>query len=183
MYCPNCGKTNSADQKFCRSCGLGLERIAQSVAEQLPREGLDKQLQDRTRVVDRWLNIVGGTAVSILVVGVLWGIIYKIIIVKGDVLEGSIFLAFVIAIILFASLAYYQNAVLKSGATQQRGRTGSFPSQNTAELIPESSAPLISSVTENTTELLLTEKDNIQSKDLDRVAGVLSPDESRDPKQ
>ena len=100
MYCPNCGKTNSAEQKFCRSCGLGLEKIVQSIAEQLPREGLDKQLQDRTRVVDRWLNIIGGTAVSILVVSVLWGIIYKIIIVKGEVLEGSIFLAFVLAIIL-----------------------------------------------------------------------------------
>ena len=30
MYCPNCGKTNSPEQRFCRSCGLGLEKIVQS---------------------------------------------------------------------------------------------------------------------------------------------------------
>jgi hypothetical protein len=35
MYCPKCGKENAADQRFCRSCGLRLERISQSVVEEL----------------------------------------------------------------------------------------------------------------------------------------------------
>jgi len=161
MYCPNCGKTNSAEQKFCRSCGLGLEKIVQSIAEQLPREELDKQLQDRTRVVDRWLNIIGGTALSILVVSVLSGIIYKIIIVKGEVLEGSIFLAFVLAIILFALLAFYQNSMLKSATKGQIGRP--HP-KDTAELLPGSSAESLSSVTERTTELLMAERKDTESQ-------------------
>ncbi|HXC70860.1 MAG TPA: zinc-ribbon domain-containing protein [Pyrinomonadaceae bacterium] len=30
MYCPNCGTKTSANQNFCRACGLGLEKIALS---------------------------------------------------------------------------------------------------------------------------------------------------------
>src|SRR6185436_14203021 len=81
MYCPNCGKSNSAEQKFCRSCGLSLEKTVQSLADQLPALELDKQLRERERKVDRLINIVAGSAISIVVVGVLWGIIYEIIIV------------------------------------------------------------------------------------------------------
>ncbi|MEW6212145.1 MAG: zinc-ribbon domain-containing protein [Acidobacteriota bacterium] len=55
MYCPNCGKTNLAEQNFCRSCGLNLEKISHSIAEHLPAEDLDKHIQDRRRIVDCWI--------------------------------------------------------------------------------------------------------------------------------
>lgn len=38
MHCPNCGTETSAGQKFCRACGLSLERIAQLLAELLPED-------------------------------------------------------------------------------------------------------------------------------------------------
>jgi positive regulator of sigma E activity len=31
MYCTNCGKDNSNEQKFCRSCGLSLQMIPRSL--------------------------------------------------------------------------------------------------------------------------------------------------------
>ena len=52
MYCPNCGNKNAEGQKFCRSCGLGLEKIAQSVSEQLPTVTV-KNLQERTEKLER----------------------------------------------------------------------------------------------------------------------------------
>lgn len=71
MYCPNCGKENSAEQKFCRLCGLSLEQAVQSLAEQLPALELDKNLRVRQARVDRLITIVAGGAISIVVGGVL----------------------------------------------------------------------------------------------------------------
>jgi zinc-ribbon domain len=35
MYCPGCGTETSENQKFCRSCGMGLQMISQAVAKHL----------------------------------------------------------------------------------------------------------------------------------------------------
>jgi hypothetical protein len=39
MFCPNCGKDNSTGQRFCRSCGMGLEAVSQVVASELSAGG------------------------------------------------------------------------------------------------------------------------------------------------
>jgi hypothetical protein len=35
MNCPSCGTETSKNQKFCRSCGMGLQMISQAVAKHL----------------------------------------------------------------------------------------------------------------------------------------------------
>src|SRR5262245_21346628 len=44
MYCPNCSKENSAEQKFCRFCGMALQTGARGVAEHLATGSPDEQL-------------------------------------------------------------------------------------------------------------------------------------------
>lgn len=53
MYCPNCGTITSSDQSYCRACGLGLEKIAQSLIEQRPTE-FEESLQQRKERIERW---------------------------------------------------------------------------------------------------------------------------------
>ncbi len=64
MYCPNCGTKTSADQNFCRACGLGLEKIALSLNEQLPTK-VDLSLQQRK---DRFEKL-GVAALSVFGLG------------------------------------------------------------------------------------------------------------------
>ena len=66
MYCPNCGTTISSDQSFCRACGLGLEKIAQSLIEQRPNE-FAESLQQRKERIERW----GVAALSVFGLGVI----------------------------------------------------------------------------------------------------------------
>src|SRR5688572_19799160 len=108
MYCPNCGNQNSADQKFCRSCGLGLQKVAQTLSEQLPTK-LDVSLQQKKERFER----LGVAALSIFGVGVLipilYGIFYKLIYTQGKITAGLLTLAALIvmgcgllSVILFA---------------------------------------------------------------------------------
>ena len=41
MHCPNCGSAAPMDQKFCRSCGFDLGKVARLIAEQAPDENPD----------------------------------------------------------------------------------------------------------------------------------------------
>lgn len=73
MYCPNCGNKNAEGQNFCRSCGLGLEKIAQSLTEQLPT-GAVKTLQERKDRLER----LGMTSLSIFGLGIVGFLLYNI---------------------------------------------------------------------------------------------------------
>jgi hypothetical protein len=154
MYCPNCGRTNTPRQKFCRSCGLSLEKIAQEIALQLPAEEVGKHLQVRQRRVECGLHIVAGSTISLVVGGVVWGIIYEIILVKGEVLAGSLFLSFVVGLLLFAGLAVYRDSLLKASGKRQVMPQKTSQAEETANLLPESFSEVTPSVTERTTELL-----------------------------
>jgi hypothetical protein len=149
MFCPNCGKSTSVEQKFCRSCGLGLEKAAQSLAEQLSVNNIDTTLQNKQRKVERWLTLVGGS------------VIYKTILVEGEVLEGLGFLVFILGIITFALLALYRESLRKKSGKHLSSQTLPLQQPESAEkLLPASYAVALPGVTEHTTELLEVEKKN-----------------------
>lgn len=162
MYCPNCGNKNSADQKFCRSCGLGLQKIAQSLTEQLPTK-VEKGLQQRKERFEK----LGVAALSVFGAGVLipvlYGIVYKLMWTQGKVAAGLGLLGLILilacgllSVILFAKA----NEVAESAAKRPLAGTDELnESENTRELLPEAvpQQPAFS-VAERTTELLLVEK-------------------------
>jgi zinc-ribbon domain len=161
MYCPNCGTKISFDQKFCRACGLGLEKIAQSLAEQLPTQ-LDENLLAKKNRLER----LGVTALSIFGVG-LFGLLvylvgYKLMISQGKLLAGLGVIGFIVliasgllSVVLFAKANEVQEE--SSKRRLQRPEEKSLPA-DTAKLLPEGHLEPIPSVTERTTELLRTEK-------------------------
>ena len=158
MYCPNCGQATSTEQKFCRSCGLSLEKAAQSLVEQLPAVELNRHLRERQRRVERLLYTLGGSAAVIFVVSLFWTIINEIIIGKGHVLGGLIFLAFILGFIVFALLMLYRESLLKASSKRSSAQPTLPQAEHTARLLPESYIEPIPSVTERTTELLVAEK-------------------------
>ena len=52
MFCPNCGAENRAEQNFCRTCGLNLYAVTRAVAEQFPSEEYAR-LQRRRELFDK----------------------------------------------------------------------------------------------------------------------------------
>lgn len=143
MYCPNCGKTNSAEQKYCRSCGLQLEQVVQSLVTQLTAPDADVKLVERQRNLDRWIKVVAVSTISLFVGAVLGEILYSIIIGDGEVLAGSIFLAIIIGLVLFGLLMFYRESLAdklskqKPSLTETRtGETGKLLTEPHHEPVP-----------------------------------------------
>jgi zinc-ribbon domain len=162
MFCPHCGKSNSTEIKFCRSCGLSLDKVKESLAEQLPFAEPDNQLRDKQRRVERLLTFVIGSAFTVFVLAILWALIYKIIIVKGEILEGSIFLGLFVALVAALLMVVYRESLRESIAKRRMSQLSSSENKTTGKL-PEPSFEPIASVTERTTSLLFT-KDKSERK-------------------
>ena len=110
MYCPNCGKATSIDQNFCRSCGLGLEKIAVSLSEQRP-EKLDQSLQAQKERLEKY----GVAALSVFGLGFLGFVVYlivqKIIAKGGDPLTLFGMLGFLLMVVCgLASVVLFAKA-------------------------------------------------------------------------
>ena len=161
MYCPNCGTKISLDQKFCRSCGLGLVKIAQSLTEQLPTK-LDESLQERKNKLER----LGVTALSIFGVGVLgfflYMVGYKLMLAQGKILAALGLLALIVilgcgllSVILFAKAKEVEDAAGKGRLQPPKEMPAA---EGTGKLLPESYPTPVPSVAEGTTELLFVEK-------------------------
>ena len=162
MYCPNCGNQNSADQKFCRSCGLGLQKVAQTLSEQLPTK-FDLSLQQKKERFEK----LGVVALSIFGAGVaipfLYGIFYKMMYTQGRITAGLGTLALVlvlasglISVILFAKA----NEVKETPAKPLLPDQPQLHADPDTRELPDRSAPEtpVFSVADRTTELLQQNK-------------------------
>ena len=154
MHCPNCGSAALADQQFCRACGLSLPELSQLLAEKLPAAQNDLQAQKRK--IERWGLRLWTCTGAVFYVVLYWAIISEIIIGKGHVLGGILFLLVITAISLGGLLILYSSALekrskyLPSDQPREKGDTSpEFLASPPSELTP--------SVTEHTTELLAEE--------------------------
>ena len=167
MFCPNCGAKTGIEQKFCRACGLGLEKIALSLSEQLPIRP-DDHLMSQKEKFERW----GVAALSVFGVGllsiILYNIIFKMMITQGNVVAGLAALGFLLiggcgllAAILFAKAKEAEQA---AGKRRLETADAEIVATPTRELLPEGHLEPVPSVTDRTTELLYTEKEDAQGR-------------------
>lgn len=162
MYCPNCGNQNSADQKFCRSCGLALQKVAQTLSEQLPTK-LDLTLQQKKERFEK----LGVAALSIcgagLAIPILYSIFYTTMWTQGNIVKGLGMLALLLVLacgLISAILFAKANEVKETAANRTPIEPLVLkPGEDTGKLLHEPvPAQPVFSVAERTTELLLAQK-------------------------
>lgn len=156
MFCPNCATKISADQKFCRACGLALDKIVESLREQLPTK-LDESLQAQKNRLER----LGMTALSIFGLGIfgllLYGVGYKLMLTQGQVVAGLAILGLIILIGsgLLSVILFAKANELKAANAYMRSPDELGESSPTANLLNEGHVEPLPTITERTTELLL----------------------------
>ena len=158
MYCPNCGTKTSIDQNFCRACGLGLEKIALSLSEQVPAK-VDQSLQARKERLEKF----GVAALSVFGLGLLsfllYTIGYKLMLSQGNLIAGLAIIGFVIMVAcgLTSVVLFAKAKELGDEATKRRPQP-ELSKATAKELLPEGHFEPVPTVTERTTELLAVEK-------------------------
>ena len=151
MYCPNCGNKNAESQNFCRACGLGLEKIAESLVEQLPTVAV-QSLQERKEKLER----LGMASLGVFGLGLfgflLYGLFSKLILTQGPLIAVLAVLAAIIfigsglaAVFLFAKA----NELKEAAGKRQIDRSG----DSTGKLLDSPQQPVFS-VADRTTNLL-----------------------------
>jgi hypothetical protein len=155
------------EQKFCRACGLGLEKIALSLNEQLPTRA-DENLMSQKERFER----MGMVLLSVFGVGVLgliaYGVVYKMMITQGKVLGALALLAFIImgacgllSTVLFAKAKEAEEA---AGKRRLASKDAAVVTTPTKELLGEGHLEPVPSVTDRTTDLLYAEKKDAPSR-------------------
>ncbi len=159
MFCPNCGANNSTEQKFCRSCGLNLEKTAESMLEQIPSAESANLLKQ-----ERWLENFGnvafggfGLVLLVAVSAIIYTIFTKFILNGSSVLAGILLIAFfVFGILTVMYILFNESLKEKKQKHKLQAEIGMTEKKDTAKLLEEKPFEPVSSITENSTELLHT---------------------------
>src|SRR6185369_14840585 len=160
MHCPNCAAKASGEQKFCRSCGLSLEKVHQLLSEELSTAEL--HIQNKLRRFEHWRNVAGLATFATFVVVLFVVLIREITINFGtgssDFYSALIGLVFFLGVVMAMSFAAY-SAYLRQKIGNRRMPQAAAPTDAapTAKLPPEAAGVEQSSITEHTTKILETD--------------------------
>ena len=155
MHCPNCGTPALAEQKFCRSCGLGLQTVSEIVAAHRPGEKSDEPLaepihRDQARQIKMWKRMWAG-GFALMFIGIILSLVGRKI-VQDEIIVA---IGAVISILGFWPLLYPFFSMFQA---EEPARAGTARPTVTptpaANQWPEAHLQPAVSITEETTGLL-----------------------------
>jgi hypothetical protein len=146
MFCPNCGNQAAGDQKFCRSCGMNLQKVAPAVAEHLAEFGTGKSEIESGKDIRHLAMRKAIWGIAVMFAGIALAMIGK------RFIHGAL-----ISIIgMFLTAYFLLSAEYKPASAERRlPPEAKLPgAKTTAQLPPERLADVTPSITERTTDLL-----------------------------
>jgi hypothetical protein len=159
MFCPNCGANNSTEQKFCRSCGLNLEKTAESLLEQIPSAESANLLKQK-RLLEKFGNFAFSGFATILLLGIsilVFVVFNKMILTGENVLLGLFLISFIIFAVFSLVWVFLNESIKDKKQKINPELVKEFEKKDTARLLEDKRFEPVPSVAEETTDLLYTE--------------------------
>jgi uncharacterized protein YacL len=159
MFCPNCGANNTTNQNFCRSCGLGLEKISRTLLEQIP-SAESAELLRRQKKIEKLgtLGFIGLANVGAFgVLALIYSVLVKMILSGTNIIGGVLLIAFMIFAVLTLMYVFYMKALEDKQKLLRLSKNPEVEDKTTGQLLEEKPFEPVPSITENTTDLLYAE--------------------------
>jgi hypothetical protein len=153
MFCPNCGNQAAGDQKFCRSCGMNLQKVAPALTEHLAEFGTGQSKTESAKDLRHLAMRRAIWGIAVMFAGVALAMIGKKFIHNEEV--GGVG-ALISIIGMFLTAYFLLSAEYKPSSAERRlPPEAKLPgAKTTAQLPPERLADVTPSITERTTDLL-----------------------------
>jgi zinc-ribbon domain len=157
MFCPNCGTENNKNQNYCRFCGLNIEESAKSLKLQLSF-GVETNELKKNKERKRLLRLISDNLTIVFVIS-LFAIIYFDPQNLKEKLKVAVGLFFAFQLLKYAFNNYFSPKNTKNNSVAFDSNISEQNSLEGNSKILDETKPFmpISSVTENSTELLFVE--------------------------
>ncbi len=145
MHCPNCGSEAPMEQKFCRSCGFGLGKVAMLIAEQASGENPDSDYDPKEETPKKLRHVWFGFFFTVFLT---FGC-YLAINIGSEGFEGVILIALLLGMLAVGS--YIEFGRKRPGEQKSPRPASSTNAPTTKKLEPQPDLEMSASVTEGTT--------------------------------
>ena len=152
MFCPNCGAGNNRKQNYCRFCGLNLQDAARSLMNQIVF-GEDSKSLKQLSSVKRIVDFTSTALVGMLVVGIAAYLFFFDPKFGKDLIKISLGILFLLKTVQ-EIIGYLQRRARSGNKRFEPKVAEQFESKETAKLLEEKPFEPMTSVVENSTELL-----------------------------
>lgn len=157
MHCPSCGASATPDQKFCRTCGLSLEKVPDLLAEKLqPAAYVTRERRREEQLgmrIENWGRLVVVLGLTMFLPVALGTGIY-VLLRSGNTL-GALGLLIVGAFLVLGALPLAWGEYLRKSRGDRLTGIGKLgPPERETQALEQRESASLPSVTENTTELL-----------------------------
>jgi zinc-ribbon domain len=154
MHCPNCGSEAPMEQKFCRSCGFGLGKVARLIAEQATDEDLDSAFGSKEEPSKRFRQVW----FPFFIIMFLTFCVFLIAPGGGKNFGGVVFIVLLLTMLAFGT--YMEFGRKRPGVQQSPRPASSTNAPTTQKLQPPPEIEMNASVTEQTTANLAEKIEN-----------------------
>jgi hypothetical protein len=165
MFCPNCGANNSTEQKFCRSCGLNLEKTAESLLDQLP-SAQNANLLKYEKTIEKFGNFALGGFGVVMLFGItilIYTVIEKFLVNGANIYFAVLLTGFLVFAFLSLVFVIFNEKLKEKKAKINPAINSEFEKKaDTAKLLKEKPFEPVGSITENSTDLLFTENKTLK---------------------
>ena len=156
MHCPSCGTDTTLDQRFCRSCGMGLETVSKLVAEHSSPEmlKLEKSLSKKSNQ-QRMYNSLKWGMISLILGMAALTVVKTFTLDKTFNLFGALLLFLAMGLMCYGALSTIRESPPGPRKFPPLGGTGELPEAEDTRELPPARVPVpVASITERTTQLI-----------------------------